>query len=153
MVGDQAPCELEIPDVLRHTWFCDRVHAIRSAIPNVEIPMCVTGGFLSAEQIDQALSHGVAEMVGLGRAFCLAPDDVAARLKEGTASSLAVFRDAPQDFSNITWLFHNFLCLGEGAPLDKQATIAAADARQTEYELKWATAYHATRRDGTMPKL
>ena len=42
--------------------------------------VCVTGGYETAAQIEDALSSGVCDMVGLARPFCVAPSDLSAKL-------------------------------------------------------------------------
>lgn len=57
--------------IAREAYFSDFSRDIRAA---VSMPVMLTGGFRSRPAMDAALQRGEADMIGLGRPFCLEPD-------------------------------------------------------------------------------
>lgn len=55
----------------REAYFLDYAKRIRAA---VSIPLAVTGGFRSRDAMEQALSDGALDVIGLGRPLCTEPD-------------------------------------------------------------------------------
>ena len=72
-------------------WFPDHAAKINAFLDLRRVPsrpggplrdqavVCVTGGYETAAQIEDALSSGVCDMVGLARPFCVAPSDLSGR--------------------------------------------------------------------------
>ncbi|MDJ0976969.1 MAG: NADH:flavin oxidoreductase/NADH oxidase family protein [Erythrobacter sp.] len=65
--------------VAREAYFVDFAKAMKDA---VDAPLMVTGGFRSRAAMEQAVSSGAADVIGLGRPLCVAPDG-ARRILEG----------------------------------------------------------------------
>ncbi|KWV90494.1 NADH:flavin oxidoreductase/NADH oxidase family protein [Erythrobacter sp. YT30] len=65
--------------VAREAYFVDFAKAMKDA---VDVPLMVTGGFRSRAAMEQAVSSGAADVVGLGRPLCVQTDG-AKRILEG----------------------------------------------------------------------
>lgn len=57
--------------VAREGYFLDFVARLRQ---QVEVPLCVTGGFRTREGLERAVSEGAADLVGLARTLAVQPD-------------------------------------------------------------------------------
>lgn len=55
----------------REAYFVDFALAMKAA---VKLPLMVTGGFRSRAAMEEALARGAADVIGLGRPLCVAPD-------------------------------------------------------------------------------
>jgi 2,4-dienoyl-CoA reductase-like NADH-dependent reductase (Old Yellow Enzyme family) len=55
----------------REAYFVDFALAMKEA---VQVPLMVTGGFRSRAAMTEALARGAADVIGLGRPLCVAPD-------------------------------------------------------------------------------
>lgn len=71
---------------IREAYFLDYAKDIKAA---VDIPVMVTGGFRSRQTMDQALSDGDADLIGVGRPFiidpCFANDLLAGKIDQAPA--------------------------------------------------------------------
>jgi 2,4-dienoyl-CoA reductase-like NADH-dependent reductase (Old Yellow Enzyme family) len=89
----EEPQNIAQSTLQREAYFVDFAQAMQSA---VSIPLMVTGGFRSRAAMEQALSTGAADVIGLGRPLCYQTDS-ARRLLEGAnelpriENSLALF--------------------------------------------------------------
>ncbi|HAV79855.1 MAG TPA: NADH:flavin oxidoreductase, partial [Erythrobacter sp.] len=72
----------------REAYFVDFAKAMQA---EVSVPLMVTGGFRSRAAMEQALTSGAADVIGLGRPLCV-DTDAPARLLEG-AEQLARYED------------------------------------------------------------
>jgi 2,4-dienoyl-CoA reductase-like NADH-dependent reductase (Old Yellow Enzyme family) len=66
----------------REAYFVDFAKAMKDS---VDVPLMVTGGFRSRAAMEQAVESGAADVIGLGRPLCVAPDG-AKSLLEGADS-------------------------------------------------------------------
>ncbi|MFN9579378.1 MAG: NADH:flavin oxidoreductase/NADH oxidase family protein [Novosphingobium sp.] len=66
----------------REAYFVDFALAMKEA---VKVPLMVTGGFRSRAAMEEALTRGAADVIGLGRPLCVEPDG-AARILAGADS-------------------------------------------------------------------
>jgi 2,4-dienoyl-CoA reductase-like NADH-dependent reductase (Old Yellow Enzyme family) len=73
----------------REAYFVDFAKAMKEA---VDVPLMVTGGFRSRAAMEQAVTSGAADVVGLGRPLCVQTDG-ARRLLEGADSLPAAEKD------------------------------------------------------------
>ena len=144
VVGDNAPEGTFVPESLKTTWFADRVRAIRLTKKAGKVKLCVTGGYVHGYQLEDTIKTDLADMVGIGRPACIAIDDVGHRFKEDTEESTKIWRDAPQNFSNQMWLYHNFLNIGNGLGYDYEISIDKASEIHGQYHLDWALEYRKT---------
>ena len=71
--------------VAREGYFLDFVRRIRT---QVDVPLCVTGGFRSAAGMADAVSSGATDMVGLARVLAIQPDFSGEVLRGGDPTSL-----------------------------------------------------------------
>ena len=98
--------------------------------------VCVTGGYTAAPQIEDALSSGACDMVGLARPFCVAPSDLSARLAADGVG------DIPS-IQTILWYYHQFQRVGDGLGIDWEVGVEEAEERQKAYHQRWAVEYKA----------
>ncbi len=76
LIGIEGTEPIEQPNVkpstlAREAYFVDFALAMKDA---VKVPLMVTGGFRSRAAIEEALTKRAADVVGLGRPLCVAPD-------------------------------------------------------------------------------
>jgi 2,4-dienoyl-CoA reductase-like NADH-dependent reductase (Old Yellow Enzyme family) len=69
-VKDEQPAQRESTKK-REAYFLNYARAIREV---ATMPLMVTGGFRSREAMEEALSDGVCDVIGLGRPLCTHPD-------------------------------------------------------------------------------
>ena len=155
-VGDLAPLinrGENVPKVLRKTWFPDRVQAIRDKLASGNtsgntIPLCITGGYVRGIEIENTITSGLAELVGMGRAFCYNVHDVVDRLVRDKNEDTAIWRNTPQNFSNMMWIYCGFRNVGKGRNIDWNLSIEDATAEQRAYHFNWTKEYRKTMTDG-----
>jgi 2,4-dienoyl-CoA reductase-like NADH-dependent reductase (Old Yellow Enzyme family) len=70
-IEEEAPQNVARSTLEREAYFIDFAMAMQSAI---SIPLMVTGGFRSRAAMEQAISLGAADIIGLGRPLCYQPD-------------------------------------------------------------------------------
>lgn len=58
----------------REAYFVDFAQAMKTSL---KVPLMVTGGFRTRAAMEEALRQGAAEVIGLGRPLCVAPDGAA----------------------------------------------------------------------------
>jgi 2,4-dienoyl-CoA reductase-like NADH-dependent reductase (Old Yellow Enzyme family) len=90
----------------REAYFVDFALAMKAA---VKLPLMVTGGFRSHAAMEEALARGAADVIGLGRPLCVAPDGPAQLLAGAaelprTERELALFPPALGFFKAIKTL-------------------------------------------------
>ncbi len=68
---EEAPQNVAQSTLQREAYFVDFAVAMQKA---VSIPLMVTGGFRSRTAMEQAISSGAADLIGLGRPLCYQPD-------------------------------------------------------------------------------
>lgn len=109
-------------------------------------PMMVTGGFRSRAAMEQALSNGELDMIGIGRPIICNPESVGGLL-DGSVDEIPRVEDqlipitaedlegAPEDvletantFGHLGWFFMNLFLMGEGK--DPKINASLADALQ-----------------------
>jgi len=71
----------------REAYFLDYAQRVRADLPT--LPLMLTGGFRSAEAMNDAIASGAIDVVGLGRPLTVEPD-VPGELLDGTATGSAV---------------------------------------------------------------
>jgi 2,4-dienoyl-CoA reductase-like NADH-dependent reductase (Old Yellow Enzyme family) len=89
LIGAEGIEPADVPNVAestkaREAYFVDFAKAMKD---NVTIPLMVTGGFRTRAAMEEALSAGAADVIGLGRPLCIATD--------GPAKLLAVVETLP----------------------------------------------------------
>jgi 2,4-dienoyl-CoA reductase-like NADH-dependent reductase (Old Yellow Enzyme family) len=78
-IEEEAPQNIAVSTLQREAYFVDFALAMQDA---VDIPLMVTGGFRTRAAMEQALSSGAADLIGLARPLCYQPDG-ARRLLNG----------------------------------------------------------------------
>lgn len=89
--AEQSGRKVSASTAAREAYFLDYAKAIR---PLVKMPMMITGGMRGLSTMDEALSSGACDVIGVGRPVCTDPEDGVAKLLRGEATSLpAMERD------------------------------------------------------------
>ncbi len=70
-IEEEAPQNVAQSTLQREAYFVDFAVAMQKA---VSIPLMVTGGFRSRSAMEQAISSGAADLIGLGRPICYQPN-------------------------------------------------------------------------------
>lgn len=78
MMGQARAQPQRASTVAREAYFLDYAVRLRERVP--ELPLMVTGGFRSLTAMQEALSAGACDVIGLGRPLALHPDAVAGLL-------------------------------------------------------------------------
>jgi len=121
---------------IREAYFLQYAKTIQDAI---EIPLMVTGGFRSRENMQDALSNKELDMIGIARPLCIDPIvpnkllsaeiDQAQKLhpklwsgKYGPASKNKIFRMV-NIFGDVAWYYHQILKLSENKPLNPKVGL------------------------------
>ena len=124
----------------REAYFVDFAKAMQA---EVSVPLMVTGGFRSRVAMEQALTSGAADVIGLGRPLCV-DTDAPARLLEG-AEQLARYEDgldlvpgwlgflkrfqmvkAITGFAGIYWFYQQLWMLGHDGRVDRDFPVFKA---------------------------
>lgn len=71
----------------REAYFLDYAHRVRAGLPS--LPLMLTGGFRTAEAMNDAVASGAIDVVGLGRPLTVEPD-VPGHLLDGSVTASAV---------------------------------------------------------------
>lgn len=71
-VGAHLQDEIKESTRKREAYFLDYAERVRAAVPS--LPLMVTGGFRSKAAMEQAISAGSADVIGLGRPMIMEPD-------------------------------------------------------------------------------
>ena len=125
----------------REAYFFDYAVAARQV---AKMPLMVTGGFRSARGIDEALTSGDVDMIGLGRPLCVDPEfpakilagelqrapDVEEDLRIGPGilgpnSPIAAIK-AINGFARIGWYYEQIYRLADGLDADTSMTALKA---------------------------
>lgn len=135
--------------VAREAYFVDFAKAMKSA---VSVPLMVTGGFRSRPAMEQALSEGAADLIGIGRPLCVQHDGPR-RLLEG-ADGLPRYEDelsllppafdflkgikmirAMSGFATQFWFYCQIFALGRtGKPEEGLSVFRAWRRIETEHK-------------------
>lgn len=83
--AEQSGRKVSASTAAREAYFLDYAKAIR---PLVKMPMMITGGMRGLSTMDEALSSGACDVIGVGRPVCTDPEDDVARLLRGEATGL-----------------------------------------------------------------
>jgi len=126
--------------VAREAYFVDFAKAMKDA---VDVPLMVTGGFRSRGAMEQAVSSGAADVVGLGRPLCVAADG-AKQILEGaealpSAESTLSLLPGPlkfleaikavramAGFATQFWFYMQIYALGRTGQTDPQLSVFKA---------------------------
>jgi len=117
-----------------------------------KMPLMVTGGFRTVDGMNEALSGGAVEMIGLGRPLCINPDfpakilagelkvarDLEGRLRIGPGllgpnSPIAIVK-ALNAFAKIGWYYEQIYRLADGQEPDKSMSALRALAAYDKTE-------------------
>lgn len=141
----------------REAYFLDFARAL---LDGTTPPLMVTGGFRSAETMNEAIESGIG-MIGIGRPLCAEPDGPS-RLIAGKIDALARFEaqlmppepgavpaaapDAlPDGFAIISWFYQQIRRLGRGLPPDRTLPVLEALLAEREEDGARAAARSAAR--------
>lgn len=139
----------------REAYFIDYAQAIRRV---AKMPLLMPGGFRSKQAMEEALSSGAVDVIGLARPLCTEPD-LPARLLDGRSTQ------APTDEQHLRlgggflssqsssfavkmmnmlgqmgWFYAHIEDLADGKPLNRKRSVLAAFLRylRHEYSRAWA---------------
>lgn len=101
----------------REAYFMDYADSIRAV---TKMPLMVTGGFRTARAMDDALTAGELDVVGIGRPLCV-ETDAPARLLDGRAETIGSYEkqiDPPK--AGLAWFCLQILRLGDGLEPDPE---------------------------------
>lgn len=127
----------------REAYFVDFARAMQA---QVSVPLMVTGGFRRRDAMEQALSSGAADLIGLGRPLCV-ETDAPARLLDGLAElprledELSLFPKPLEGLTRLTtlralagfavmyWYYAQLEEIGTRGQADRDLTVLAATLR------------------------
>ncbi len=130
----------------REAYFVDFAQAMRSQL---KIPLMVTGGLRRLDAMEEALTSGSADMIGIGRPMCVITD-APNQLLSGTAELpryeqqlsllpswlkwLEVFKlmRTLGTFATQYWYYEQLVMLGENGTTDAALSVFAATKKQTQ---------------------
>lgn len=121
----------------REAYFVDFAKAMQAS---VKVPLMVTGGFRTRAAMEQALTGGAADLIGLGRPMCImtdAPKQLLAGLDElpryenklqlipGWLGFLKRFQmvKAVDGFASIYWFYEQLFNIGQRGTTDPKLTV------------------------------
>ncbi len=146
----------------REAYFVDFARAMKETIT---VPLMVTGGFRSRAAMEEALAQGAADVIGLARPLCAAPDG-AAQLLAGAAElprsekSLALFPPtlsfltrikplrAISSFAVQFWYYSQIYALGRTGQTDPAKSVFASLLEVERTQKAWLK---ARRGNGLVP--
>ncbi len=138
----------------REAYFVDFARAMKKTIT---VPLMVTGGFRSRAAMEEALAQGAADVIGLARPLCAAPDG-AAQLLAGAAQlprsekSLALFPPALSFLTRIKplraissfavqfWYYSQIYALGRTGQTDPAKSVFASLLEVERTQKAWLKA-------------
>lgn len=139
-IEDEAPQTVAPSTLAREAYFVDFARAMQA---EVSVPLMVTGGFRSRAAMEQALTDGAADVIGLGRPLCV-DTDAPARLLAGEAH-LARYEDrldllpdwlaflkrfqmikTVNSFAGIYWFYQQLWLLGQEDRVDRELSVFEA---------------------------
>ena len=142
----------------REAYFLDYARKVRPLVKNM--PLMITGGVRSLAGMNEAISSGACEVIGVGRPVCVEPDDCGAKLLSGKSTALPAFerelsmpRDAlgpdvpdsafkvAESFGLLGWFCLQLIHLGNGREVDLKMSVLEAlggyDANETAAGAVW----------------
>ena len=146
----------------REAYFVDFARAMKQTI---SVPLMVTGGFRSRAAMEEALAQGAADVIGLARPLCEAPDG-AAQLLAGAAElprsekSLALFPTALSFLTRIKplraissfavqfWYYSQIYALGRTGQTDPAKSVFGSLLEVERTQKAWLK---ARRGNGPVP--
>jgi len=153
---EEEPQQVAHSTLMREAYFVDFALAMRD---KVSIPLMVTGGFRRRAAMEQAISAGGADLIGLGRPLCVVTD-APARLLAGQTelpryeAQLALF---PQWLSFLNrcktlrtlasfaiqyWYYAQLDTLGHTGAAAPALTVFAATRQVLTQQKRWLAARH-----------
>ena len=137
--------------LIREAYFVDFALAMQQ---HLDIPLMVTGGFRSRKAIEQALSSGAADLIGIGRPMCVDADapmqllNGAAELNryESTMQLLPKWADFLSIFSLIRtingfamqyWYYAQIMQIGINGKADRNLSVFRAVKILMKHEKQW----------------
>jgi 2,4-dienoyl-CoA reductase-like NADH-dependent reductase (Old Yellow Enzyme family) len=138
----------------REAYFVDFAQAMKATL---KVPLMVTGGFRSRAAMEEALAQGAADVIGLARPLCAAPDG-AAQLLAGAAElprnekTLALFPPALSFLTRIKplraisgfalqfWYYSQIYALGRTGHTDPGKSVFASLLEVDRTQKAWLKA-------------
>ncbi|NND83460.1 MAG: NADH:flavin oxidoreductase/NADH oxidase family protein [Gammaproteobacteria bacterium] len=139
----------------REAYFVDFALAMQEV---VSVPLMVTGGFRTRSAMEQAITSGAADVIGLGRPLCVdtdAPQQLVNGLDELTRyenimhllpdwlrflERIPALRGAA-GFSQQYWYYAQLLALGRQGQPDRQLSVFQAAKQLLKHEKEWLAGY------------
>jgi len=118
---DRAPAGAPVAESTRkrEAYFLDYAKAICAA---ATMPVMVTGGFRSRAAMDEALSQGELDMIGIGRPMCV-DADLPNRLMRGEwPEGRSYERDIDPPRAGLAWFCLQLIAIGDGREPDRTLT-------------------------------
>jgi 2,4-dienoyl-CoA reductase-like NADH-dependent reductase (Old Yellow Enzyme family) len=125
--------------IKREAYFVDFAARIRKV---AKMPVMVTGGFRTAKAMNDALSAGDVDLVGLGRPFCADPD-IAAKLLSGEVDQAPRLEGSMAPFLVLPWCNIQIERMADGLEPDLTMTGEDAAARFKALEAGYLKAWQA----------
>ena len=138
----------------REAYFVDFAQAMKTSL---KVPLMVTGGFRSRAAMEEALAQGAADVIGLARPLCVAPDG-AAQMLAGAAElsrsekSLALFPPALSFLTRIKplraissfavqfWYYSQIYALGRTGRTDPAKSVFSSLLEVERTQKAWLKA-------------
>lgn len=121
----------------REAYFLDYARSVRSA---ATMPVMVTGGFRSRAAMDEALTAGELEVIGLGRPMCVDPDTPHRLLRREWREAVSYERRIQPARAGLAWFCLAMLRIGDGQAPDRELDGTAAMAAYADNEARTAQA-------------
>lgn len=153
---EEEPQQVAHSTLMREAYFVDFALAMRD---KVSIPLMVTGGFRRRAAMEQAITAGGADLIGLGRPLCVVTD-APARLLAGQAelpryeAQLALFPPwlsflnrsktlrTLASFAIQYWYYAQLDTLGNTGAADPEKSVLAATRQVLSQQKQWLAARH-----------
>lgn len=115
----------------REAYFLDYARDIKAAL---DIPVMVTGGFRSRDVMNDAITEGAADLIGIGRPFIVDPEFPAKLLNGSINMAPAIERDFPPANklprgAALNWFCHQLALHGESGDADLSVPITVGHER------------------------
>lgn len=135
----------------REAYFVDFTRAMRQTL---KVPLMVTGGLRKRSAMEEVISSGAADVVGLGRPMCVmtdAPKQLLSGLEElpryenqlsllpswlGFLSFFKLFRTIGA-FATQYWYYEQIALVGEQGKATDELTVLSATKKQTKRANEW----------------
>lgn len=143
----------------REAYFLDYARDVQAI---ARMPLMVTGGFRSVAAMNEALTAGEADLIGLGRPLCV-DVDAPRHLLDGSWNELPKWESklrmgpgwlgpnspiglikALNGFGTLSWFYSQLHAIADGQPVNRKLGLFNAFMKMNGLDAKMAKAYRAT---------